>query len=82
MKTVSSTDVKNTFGTVMDSALVEPVMVKKSGRSSVVILSVTEYERLTAIEDAYWASRALKAKASGFASADEVQQLLKDSEGA
>ena len=66
----------------MDSALVEPVMVKKSGRSSVVIMSVAEYERLTAFEDSYWANRALKAEAAGYASADEVQQLLKDAEGA
>jgi len=82
MKTVTASEVKNTFGTVMDSALVEPVMVSKSGRSSVVILSATEYERLIAIEDSYWANRALKAEASGFATADEVQQLLKDAQGA
>jgi prevent-host-death family protein len=82
MKTVTATEVKNTFGTVMDSALVEPVMVKKSGRSSVVILSVAEYERLTTIEDSYWANRALKAEASGYASAKDVQQLMKDAEGA
>lgn len=82
MKTVTSTEVKNTFGSIMDTALVEPVMVKKSGRSSVVILSVAEYERLIAIEDNYWANRALKAEASGFAPAEEAQQLMKDAQGA
>lgn len=82
MKTVTSTEVKNTFGSIMDTALVEPVMVKKSGRSSVVILSVAEYERLIAIEDNYWANRALKAEASGFATAEEAQQLMKDAQGA
>jgi prevent-host-death family protein len=82
MKTVSSTEVKNTFGAVMDSALVEPVMVKKSGRDSVVILSATEYGRLIAMEDAYWANRAFKAEKNGFATEIEIQQLIKDVEGA
>jgi PHD/YefM family antitoxin component YafN of YafNO toxin-antitoxin module len=66
----------------MDIALAEPVMVKKSGRSSVVMLSASEYERLTAIEDAYWAVRAAKAEAGGFVSADEVKKLIEDTQGA
>jgi PHD/YefM family antitoxin component YafN of YafNO toxin-antitoxin module len=82
MRTIKATEVKNKFGAVIDFALVEPVMVQKSGRSCVVMLSATEYERLTNIEDAYWAARAVKAEASGFASADEVNQLLKDAQGA
>jgi prevent-host-death family protein len=82
MKTVTSTEVKNTFGTIMDSALVEPVLVKKSGRGSVVILSVAEYERLISMEDAYWASRAFTSEGSGFASEADVQLLIKDGSGA
>ncbi len=82
MKTIAATEVKNKFGMVMDTALVEPVMVQKSGRSAVVMLSVTEYERLIAIEDAYWAARAAKAEASGFASSDEVKKLIEDAQGA
>jgi prevent-host-death family protein len=82
MKTINATEVKNRFGAVMDIALAEPVMVKKSGRSSIVMLSATEYERLTAMEDAYWAARALKAEASGFASAEEVNELIEDAAGA
>ncbi len=78
MKTIKATEVKNHFGAVLDSALVEPVMVQKSGRSSVVILSVTEYDRLIAMEDAYWAARANAAEASGFVSAVEVKKLIED----
>jgi len=77
MKTVSQTEAQKTFDTVMDSGLVEPVMVSKSGRPSVVIMSVTEYKRLIAMEDASWTSRAFKAEESGFASEIEVQQLIK-----
>ena len=82
MKTINATEVKNRFGAVMDIALVEPVMVQKSGRSSVVMLSAAEYGRLTAMEDAYWAARAVKAEAGGFASPDEVNKLIKDAQGA
>jgi prevent-host-death family protein len=82
MKTINATEVKNRFGAVMDIALVEPVMVQKCGRSSVVMLSASEYERLTAMEDAYWAARAAKAEASGFASTAEVNKLIGEAEGA
>ncbi len=78
MKTFTATEAKNKLGAVMDSALVEPVMVEKSGRNSVVILSAHEYERLLAIEDAYWAARAIKAEAGGFATKTEVKKLVED----
>lgn len=82
MKTVTATEVKNKFGTVMDLALSEPIMVKKSGRSVVVLLSAAEYERLIAIEDAYWAARAIKAEASGFVAPVEVEKLIEDAQSA
>ncbi len=82
MKTINATEVKNRFGAVMDIALAEPLMVQKSGRSLVVMLSASEYERLMAIEDAYWAARAIKAEGSGFATADEVRKLIEDAQGA
>ncbi len=78
MKTITATEAKNKLGAVMDSALVEPVMIEKSGRNSVVIMAASEYERLTAMEDAYWAARAAKAEAGGFASANEVAKLIED----
>jgi len=82
MKTISATEAKNRLGAVMDSALVEPVMVEKSGRPSVIIVSAQEYERLTALEDAYWAGRAAKAEAGGWASAAEVSELIEAGKGA
>ncbi|MBS1990373.1 MAG: type II toxin-antitoxin system Phd/YefM family antitoxin [Cyanobacteria bacterium SZAS LIN-3] len=82
MKTIKATEAKNRFGAVMDIALAEPVMVQKSGRASVVMLSATEYERLTAMEDAYWAARAVKAEAAGFVSATEIIKLIEDAQGA
>ena len=78
MKTITATEAKNKLGAVMDSALVEPVMIEKSGRKSVVIMAATEYERLTAMEDAYWSARALRAEAGGFAAAEQVAKLIED----
>ena len=81
MKTITASEAKNRFGAVLDSALVEPVMVEESGRNSVVIMAATEYERLIKMEDAYWAARTVQAEAGGFATADEVSQLI-DNAGA
>lgn len=78
MKTFTATEAKNKLGAVMDSALVEPVMIEKSGRNSVVIMAASEYERLTAMEDAYWGARAARAEAAGFATPDEVTKLIED----
>jgi prevent-host-death family protein len=82
MKTINATEVKNKFGAVMDIAQAEPVMIQKSGRSSVVMLSAAEYERLMMMEDAYWAARAVKAEASGFATGASVNKLIEDAQGA
>jgi prevent-host-death family protein len=78
MKTFTATEAQNKLGALMASALVEPVMVERSGCNSVVILSVHEYERLLAIEDAYWAARARKAESWGFAAKPQVKKLVKD----
>lgn len=46
------------------------------------MLSATEYDRLLAMEDAYWASRAVKAEAGGFVTDAEVKKLIEDAQGA
>jgi len=82
LKKLAATEAKNNFGAAMDAALAEPVMVEKSGRPSIVMISVAEYERLVALEDAYWAHRAAAAEAGGWASADEVKALIEDATSA
>ncbi|MBS2007244.1 MAG: type II toxin-antitoxin system Phd/YefM family antitoxin [Cyanobacteria bacterium SZAS TMP-1] len=82
MKTIQATEIKKRFDEVMDIAQAEPVMIQKSVRKSVVMISATEYERLTALDDAYWAARADKAEASGLVSAQELNKLIKDAQGA
>ena len=46
MKTVSSAEVQKNFGMYREVALEEPVAVQHYGQSSVVLLSMTEYQRL------------------------------------
>lgn len=66
MTKTTATEMKNHFGEYLEGALTEPVVIEKSGRSIVVMLSIKEYERLIALEDAYWAQKALKAEKAGY----------------
>lgn len=66
MLTIPATEIKQRLGQYLENALVEPVLVEKSGRPSVVIISVSEYERLRELEDAWWAEKAKKAAKKGF----------------
>lgn len=77
MEKVSATEVKNRLGTYLDHAALEPIIVEKSGRPFVVMLSFDEYERLSALEDAYWGKKAKEAEKSGWASDKEVATLVK-----
>jgi len=76
MNTIDATEAKNRFGTLLQDALVEPVGIRKNGRITSVLLSVREYERLTALEDAYWGERAKETEEEGFLNADESQRFL------
>jgi prevent-host-death family protein len=48
MKTMSAREAKNAFGLMIDAARAEPVLIEKHGRGVVMVISVEEYERLTA----------------------------------
>ena len=72
---VTATELKNRLGRYIDAAMREPVIVEKSGRNAVVILSYADYERLEALEDAYWGARALAVLN------DENDEWVKDAAG-
>ena len=82
MKKLAATEAKNNFGAAMDAALTEPVLVEKSGRPVIVMMSVAEYDRLVSLENTYWAYCATQAEAGGWATADEVKALIEDVTGA
>ncbi|MBI4309602.1 MAG: type II toxin-antitoxin system Phd/YefM family antitoxin [Candidatus Omnitrophica bacterium] len=76
MKT-TATEIKNHFGEYLEGAISEPVVIEKTGRPVAVMLSVKEYERLIALEDAYWAQKAINAEKSGYIGQKESAKLLK-----
>ena len=76
MTTATATAVKNRFGEFMDKAQREPVTVEKTGRNYAVLIGFDEYQRLIALEDAYWAARAGRAETSGYVGAEEATRLL------
>lgn len=51
MQHMSARDAKNGFGRLIDLARAGPVSIDKYGRPVVVVLSVEEYERLTAYNE-------------------------------
>ena len=81
MRTIAASEVKQRFGACIEAAQAEPVLIERSGRPSVVILSVAEYDRLMAIEDAQWGAMAQKAIEGGFTSAEETSAWFKRMEG-
>jgi len=78
MKTLAAREAKNSFGVLLDTAQREPVTIQKKGRSVAVILSMDEYERLQALEDAYWVARAKEAELEGYLGAGEGERLLQE----
>ena len=66
MKTANATAVKNQFGQFLERALSEPVAISKTGRRVAVLLAWPEYERLSALEDEWWAKKAAQAEREGY----------------
>lgn len=78
MKTIAAREAKNNFGVLLDTAQREPVTIEKKGRPVAVVLSIDEYQRLEALENAYWTERAEAAEAEGYLGADEGEKMLQD----
>gem|GEM_PF-217634 len=72
----TATEVKNKFGKFSDIARNEPVIVEKTGRKAIVLVAFEEYERLTQIEDAYWAEKAARAEADGYVGSEESMAFI------
>lgn len=81
MLTVAATQVKNYLGRFFEAAQTEPVLVERSGRASVVMLSFAEYQRLKALEDKLWGDMANKALEEGFLGETESQAWFAKMQG-
>ncbi|HEX2244975.1 MAG TPA: type II toxin-antitoxin system Phd/YefM family antitoxin [Gammaproteobacteria bacterium] len=82
MKTTSATEIKNRFGQVLESALVEPITIEKSGRPVAVLLSIKEYQRLIELEDRVWAEKARQAEAEGLLGTEQSTRWIQEKLGA
>lgn len=73
---ITATELNKRPGMTLESALREPVIIEKSGRPSVVMVS---YERYRELEDAFWGSMAEQnQKTADWLSAEESAQFLKN----
>jgi prevent-host-death family protein len=77
MKTATATDVKNKFGEYLEYARTEAVEVRKTGRPVAVLLSWEEYERLSALDDAWWAEQARNAERKGYVGPGAALKVIK-----
>lgn len=77
MRTIPASEMKQRFGACIEAAQAEPILVERSGRPSVVVVSVAEYQRLQRIEENSWGVLAQQAKEDGLLSDEETAAWLK-----
>jgi prevent-host-death family protein len=75
---VSASDAKQKFGQIIDAARIKPVVIEKSGRESVVVISIERFRELQALEDAYWIAQAEEGIKSGFMGPEKTAEFLKE----
>ena len=76
MVAVTSTELQNKTGAVIDQALINPVQITRNNRPAVVLMSTEEYKRLKSLEDAYWGEMANIAINMESVSKEEIDKLL------
>jgi len=78
MRTQTATYAKTHFGKILETSLVEPVFIEKSGRNVAVLISFEEYQRMLTLEDKFWIAKAQAAEKEGFIGGKAAEKLLKD----
>jgi prevent-host-death family protein len=81
MRSVSATDAKQGLAAILDAAQREPVVIQRQKRDVAVVLSMKEYERLTALNvaefDRFCDRIGQRAKAAGL-TGRSLRKLLND----
>ena len=78
MQRLAVKDARQEFSKMLDRAQREPVTIEKKGRPVAVVISIDEYKRLEALEDAAWGAWATRAENEGFIGTDTSEDLLKE----
>ena len=73
MRIETATNAKNHFGAIMDAAMIEPVLIKRSGRDAVMMVS-SEYKEM--IEDKIWGEMAMEAEKEGYLGTEESEAVI------
>lgn len=76
MRIETATDAKNNLGRIIDAALREPVIIERSGRKAVVMMSYEDYEEIQVLIDRAWGDKASRAEDGGFVGADRSSELI------
>ncbi len=76
MKTMTSTEGRQHFSSIISTVEEEPVTILKQDKSVAVILSSARYKELQKLEDILYSKAAELAIKEGFASDEEAQGLL------
>lgn len=77
MKTMNAKEAETDFGRLLDTAITEPVSLTRDGREIAVVLSIQDFERLSAFEDAWWVALAERNEEEGYLSAEESEAFHK-----
>lgn len=76
MKTITSTEARQNFSTVLSSVSIEPVGIFKQNKEIAVLVSSQRYRELERIEDLLYGKAAELAIQEGFCSDKEADDLL------
>jgi len=74
--TMTATEAKNRFGELLDFAKTRPMKIEKNGRPVAVVVSAEEFDRLEAMEDAWWGRQAEEALKEGTIGQEESERKL------
>ena len=78
MINITATEFKNRLGRYLDLAETNPVLVEKSGRPKSVLISHEMYKKFMALEDLYWAQKAIEAETEGYLGEKATEKVLKN----
>ena len=74
--TMSASDAKNNFGELLEEARKNPIKIERNGRPVAVVVSHEDYERLEAMEDAWWGKQAEEALKEGSLGVEASEKFL------
>ncbi|NOQ17113.1 MAG: type II toxin-antitoxin system prevent-host-death family antitoxin [Methyloprofundus sp.] len=76
MKTMTSSEARQGFSTMLSTVATEPVSISKQDKEVAVVISSVRYKELKKLEDILYGKAAELAIKEGFSSSKETEDLL------